>query len=242
MIEELRIKEWLDKFLLVLFCSFLIIPEFNINSIGFIFLFIVYLAVVEQYIYLLNSYCDKDTKIFSQRITKNLIILLGLFSLILPLFTLNIVTILLGLITFFLATFYSAKPLRFKARGILGLSGAFAQYVMPFLLFYSLFPGKTMLTVFLITYLAILAIVKLLIHQVYDYEEDKKLKIKTMITPIGKKAGLSITYFFIMLLFFAYPALFFLFQIFEATIILITLIIFSTPSFLYIMKVIKHEA
>ncbi len=242
MIEELRVKEWIDKVFLIFIASFLVTPVINWNKISFLGLFLVYLIVLFSYIYLLNSFFDKDRKIFPKRITQITLIVLGFISFVLPLFTLDFWTIFFGLTTLFLATFYSAPPLRFKARGFWGLTAALFQYSLPFLVFSSLISKDGILIIVISLNLLFLGILKIVIHQIEDYLIDSRDGLKTIITLIGPKSGLAIVYFILKLLVISYVFLFFLFDFLFALKVLLGLIVPSIPSFLYIRKVIKNES
>jgi len=239
MIEELRIAEWIDKVILVCISCILAVEKFDILSLYYLGLALTFTIILLQYGFLINSYCDNDRKIFKPKITRLVLFFLGLAIVFLLLITRQPIPISIGLITFFLATYYSAPPLRFKKRAWLGLSAVFAQYVLPFVFFISLMAVKTDIAIVLAVYLTILGTIKLIIHQVDDYHTDKDKKINTIVVLSGKKKGLQMCYVLLAALMIVYLSLFLIFSILYAAFIFFLLFIGSIPSFLYIRKVIK---
>jgi len=222
MIEEIRVKEWLDKLVLVLAASYMAAgPVIELLYLS------VYLVLLYSYGYLLNSYCDRDAKLF--RSTKSLLLALAVLLMVMPLLAMNSCAFFVGLLTFLLATLYSMPPVRLKARSFLGLSAALAQYPLPFALFECV---TRSINYAVIAYLLLLGVIKLMVHQLEDYDADRKAEIRTMAVAAGKKPmkiwALTLLLLLIMLLFFIEGQW--------------LLIIASFPSFAYMLKVLKDDA
>jgi 4-hydroxybenzoate polyprenyltransferase len=158
------------------------------------------MLVLGSYGYTLNSYCDRaqDAKVgkhpemsyFSDRQVLILLLALALFSLGIPLYFADLKIRLLGLVTFFSVTFYSAKPIRFKERGLWGMSAAtLTQRPLPFLLFAFLVPCDAKLAWFLFGWLCFIGLVIIVSHQIFDFENDKKAEVDTWAVKVGKSGA-----------------------------------------------------
>ena len=197
-VKLMRIGQWWNK-LLILFAAAMIMVVWNQNAEGFygalIFMF-VYAIFGGSYGYVINSYFDRipdeklnkypDVRHFTKREHGLVLVFLGLMTLLMPLYYQDLTIVAIGVVIFLLITFYSAPPLRFKERSILGpLSVAFAHRPLPFLFFMLLIPADMMLTVFLFIWLSLIGLPQTIGHQLLDYENDIKTGIKTMPQAMG---------------------------------------------------------
>lgn len=91
-------------------------------------------------------------------------------------------------IQFFIATFYSMPPIRFKERGLIGLIIPFlAQAVVPMLICFSIFGSLGQMEIWAFVLYAVFKGGAYDIgHQFYDYEGDKKTKTKTFAVQRGQ--------------------------------------------------------
>jgi 4-hydroxybenzoate polyprenyltransferase len=129
-----------------------------------------------------------------------LLVLITFINFSLVLFVINdVVFTFIFLIAYFLATFYSAPPLRFKNRGLIGvICDSIIEKPLPVLLifcFFTHFEIDTLLFVLLVGIIQFYTIVK---HQIDDYENDILTKTNTFVINIGKeKAEKNLnTYFY----------------------------------------------
>jgi 4-hydroxybenzoate polyprenyltransferase len=155
-IKLVRVYEWIEKLQVSLVACFilLIAMPYPWRFLWALLVLGLYMLVLGSYGYTLNSYCDRaqDAKVgkhaeisyFSDWQLLIILLVLALFSLGIPLSFADLKIRILGLVTFFLVTFYSAKPIRFKERGLWGISVAtLTQRPLPFLLFTFLVPCET---------------------------------------------------------------------------------------------------
>jgi 4-hydroxybenzoate polyprenyltransferase len=201
-IKLVRVYEWLEKLQLDFVAAFILLITMP-HPWRFLWALLVlglYMLVLGSYGYTLNSYCDRaqDAKVgkhseilyFSDRQVQLLLLALALFSLGIPLYFADIKIRLLGLVTFFFVTFYSAKPIRFKERGLWGISVAtLTQRPLPFLLFAFLVPCDAKLAWFLFGWLCFLGLVMIMSHQIFDFENDKKAEVYTWAVKVGKSGA-----------------------------------------------------
>jgi len=93
---------------------------------------------------------------------------------------------LIYVIGYFLGIFYSAPPLRFKERGILGIMiNALIEKALPVLLVVFFLQHFYLDALFLLVLVSVWEIELILIHQYADYEEDLKAQVKTYVIEIG---------------------------------------------------------
>lgn len=164
-----------------------------ISSIGFYFM----------YGFLINDFCDMsyDISAGKKRTVQNLprIYFIGLiFSVIfvsaLHLFYLKEpFYIATYIVSYILATLYSAPPVRFKNRGIIGIIiNGLIEKMLPVLavFFYFNHFGLDML-IFLIASFSI-GVSDIVTHQIYDYKDDLKNKINTFVVNIGIEKSLKL--------------------------------------------------
>lgn len=193
-----RIKNGINKVQLNSFAAllFLIPLGFSNFNVIMLFYFLLYQLLIGSYGYLLNSFTDlKQDKItgvnkFFQKFPKSqskiILILLGITSFAFP-FMFNNNTILIGLLTFFLATAYSLKPLNLKKRGILGIiSSGLAQSALP-LLFLASLTTFNLTAVYFALWLFLRQGIEEIEHQEKHYNWDKKTKTKTLLVKVGLK-------------------------------------------------------
>jgi 4-hydroxybenzoate polyprenyltransferase len=202
----MRIWEWKNK-ILILFGAGMIMVIWNQNTEGFfgalIFMFI-YSIFGASYGYVINSYFDRipdeqlnkypDVRHFTKTRHFMILVVLGLLTFLMPFYYRNLIIVALGLTIFFLITFYSAPPIRFKERSFLGpLSEAFSEKPLPFLFFTFLIPSDAILTLFLFIWLCLIGLHSIIGHQLLDYENDLKTGIKTMPQTMGFFISYKIT-------------------------------------------------
>jgi len=156
------------------------------------------------YMFLVNDYFDMPTDKIAGKIRQiHYMPRVQVIGLIILIFMLGqIVTILLigqtlytliYLISYFLATLYSAPPLRFKTRGILGTFwDALIEKSIPALLIFSFFQRFSLDTLFLLVLFFVWEVELITLHQYLDYEGDLKAQIKTYVVEIGLKKTLRI--------------------------------------------------
>jgi 4-hydroxybenzoate polyprenyltransferase len=201
-IKLVRVYEWIEKLQVSLVACFilLIAMPYPWRFLWALLVLGLYMLVLGSYGYTLNSYCDRaqDAKVgkhpemsyFSDRQVLILLLALALFSLGIPLYFADLKIRLLGLVTFFSVTFYSAKPIRFKERGLWGMSAAtLTQRPLPFLLFAFLVPCDAKLAWFLFGWLCFIGLVIIVSHQIFDFENDKKAEVDTWAVKVGKSGA-----------------------------------------------------
>jgi 4-hydroxybenzoate polyprenyltransferase len=96
--------------------------------------------------------------------------------------------IMLYAFSFFLTTFYSAPPLRFKTRGILGIiDAAIIELTLPSLLVFAAF-GHFHFDTFLFTItIFVFQLYGIISHYYEDFEADLKTNVKTFVVKIGRE-------------------------------------------------------
>ncbi len=136
---------------------------------------------------------------------------LAFFSIFATLFSYNPLLISIGLLNLFLAIAYSMRPIRLKERGVYGLvPPILGQRVLPFFMFAFFASDDYRAIIYFIIYFLLLGLIGILEHQILDYENDLKLKVKTFTTDIGRRATIKSKMF---------------------TIVILLIIIFSAPIF-----------
>ena len=201
-VKLVRVYEWLEKLQMDFVAAFilLITMPYPWRFLWALLVLGLYMLVLGSYGYTLNSYCDReqDAKVgkhaeilyFSDRQVLIILLALALFSLGIPLYFADIKIRILGLVTFFFVTFYSAKPIRFKERGLLGISAAtLTQRPLPFLLFAFLVPCDAKLAWFLFGWLCFIGLVMIVSHQIFDFENDRKAEVYTWAVKVGKSGA-----------------------------------------------------
>ena len=212
-----------------------------------------YMLFLGSYGYTLNSYCDRaqDAKVgkhseilyFSDRQLLIILLALALFSLGIPLYFADLKIRLLGLVTFFLVTFYSAKPVRFKERGLWGISVAtLTQRPLPFLLFAFLVPCDAKLAWFLFGWLCFIGLVMIVSHQIVDFENDKKARVYTWAVKVGKSGARKWlkSSLVLMLVYILAPVFVFASGLALGLAISLVLLIFSSVAITYSMDAFRN--
>ncbi|HQU72219.1 MAG TPA: UbiA family prenyltransferase [Calditrichia bacterium] len=200
----IRWKDWaLDKLpILYMLCFYLMLTEGRDawqNTADFL-IFAVFSITSTIYGYVINNYADLDIDLrqgknndlaaFSPAVRTG--ILVGITVLVLlsgSRFLVYEDFWVLWAIQFFIATFYSMPPIRFKERGLIGLIIPFAaQMVVPTLICFSIFGSlhHPHLWVF-IAYAVFKGGAYDIGHQFYDYEGDVKTSTKTFAVTHGQE-------------------------------------------------------
>ena len=247
----IRISEWHDKALSVVVCILIVVwfePESSqhISLISVVGIFTISLGI---YGYSLNAYCDRaqDKKIgknyivatFNESEFLSVIGLSASCSLVALLFIDNTTSVLIGLLTFMLATVYSARPIRLKERGWIGIIvGAVTQRLLPFLIFVATLDTQTLVTGFLGGWLTILGISTMGAHQLLDYENDEITGCSTWARDVGLHGALiattSITALFVAYTFIIIP----LETVEKGVLITIVLLLLSTKQIIWIGEIL----
>jgi len=177
------------------------------SSYDFLWKILVLIASLGLYIvymFLINDYFDitadkiagKKREIHDMAKVQvvGLIVLIFLSSYIVTLLLIGQTLYTLIYVTaYFLATFYSAPPLRFKGRGILGMvSNVLIEKALPVLLVVSFFQYFYLDALILLVLVSVWEIELILIHQYDDYEADLKAQVKSYVVEIGLKKTLRV--------------------------------------------------
>lgn len=232
----LRFWQWHDKTeLLLIAAAILAVSDTIYAHVAHLILFILYIHFLAAYGYVLNSFFDRevDCKVgkdyfvgFSKRFVAVIIILFGIGALTLPFLFYNQTIIFLNVIIIFFVTFYSAKPLRLKDRGLAGIVTATLTQLAPIVFFLYLIPQHTALFWYLFGWLVLEGFLLEMTHQVLDYNGDITTNTKTFAVKIGTKKGKYITYY-VCLLFVGYIAIPMLYFSYEGALLSMALLIFS---------------
>lgn len=222
--ELIRLKDYLDKIYTntIISLIYLISLSDSRNFYLFFVIFFIYQFFLLSYGYLVNNYCDRATdehsKIkslyyFSSSFIIAIIFIFGIAILIIPIIFLGLKAIIYSFPLLFLGTFYSAKPIRFKERGFMGIIVAsITQKPLLFLFFVLLTPLNKILVIYLFIWLFLSSVMVELTHQFIDYNGDRNLEIKTWIALRGKKIAKHLNYFLFSLLVMSFFIAFLLFN------------------------------
>ncbi|MFT4305105.1 MAG: prenyltransferase [Candidatus Woesearchaeota archaeon] len=177
----------------------------------FYILFFYFLIFANVYLYGINDYFDNDTdkynlkkegkkesrldNINSRRILLFYILFFIILSNLILIFLPTIESKLYLIIFLFLATFYSAPPLRFKKRRIID-SLSNILYIIPALVSFSLIAVDIKIDWFIITSAWSWAFAMHLFSAIPDIEPDKKAKLKTTAILFGQTNSLWLCFFF----------------------------------------------
>lgn len=206
----LRLKEWYDSkvpMLMSILLYFYILNEKSTVS-NFFVQYICYFIFIFLYLafgYVINDYADMEIDRIAgkQKVITHLkksqiilaIVILILLS-VLPILIYNKFNFDIFLwifLTFLLGASYSTMPFRFKEKGSVGLVVAStAQRCLPLLVARELIQMSNFLFVMWMLLSFILGIRYILIHQILDYENDKKANVVTFTTENLEKAKLGI--------------------------------------------------
>ena len=95
--------------------------------------------------------------------------------------------------SYILATLYSAPPIRFKNRGVLGIIiNGFIEKMLPVLAVFAFFTHFGIDTLIFLIASFFIGIVDILTHQIYDYDDDLRNRIRTFVVDIGIEKGLKV--------------------------------------------------
>jgi 4-hydroxybenzoate polyprenyltransferase len=252
-LKLIRVWQWRDKVTTTVIASLILSIDLQNprQYLLFILLLIIYQSFVLSYGFLVNSVADfesdsrigKDTKLSNFSKTQIYFFMLILATGILGIpftFKNNIQIKMLSLFIFFLATFYSLKPIRFKERGIVGiLVSSLTQRAFIFLFFVLLISADILLSIILLLWLSLIGILTEMAHQLLDLENDIKTGVKTWASNLGmeraKKRSLMIFSGFLL----SILASILIFPITIGLPIAVILLIFSDRSIFYYLDVLK---
>jgi 4-hydroxybenzoate polyprenyltransferase len=114
-------------------------------------------------------------------------------------------------IAYFLATFYSAPPMRFKWRGWMGVvCDAIIEKPLPVLLVFIYFNHFHFDTLVFFAFMFSIQLSTIIQHEVDDYDADIKTNVKTLVTKIGKPKARQIQDNRLFPLFFSLSFLFYM--------------------------------
>jgi 4-hydroxybenzoate polyprenyltransferase len=188
-----------------------------------------------SFAYLINNLSDyeidllkgKKNPIKQYKHHFNIIILvfLAFLSILITIFSFNLLMISLGIVNLLLATLYSIKPVRLKERSLFGLiPPILGQRVIPFLMFGLVVSKDFKAITFFTIYFLLLGLYAIIEHQLSDYQNDRNMKVTTFAVRIGSEAtGQVKKYTIIALVIFIFLAPGF-FK-FETSIIIISILI-----------------
>lgn len=96
-------------------------------------------------------------------------------------------------VSYVLATLYSAPPIRFKSRGFSGIVvNGLIEKTLPVLAIFAFFNHFGMDTIIFLITSFFVQISEIITHQIYDYETDSKEGVHTFVVNIGKERTLRI--------------------------------------------------
>lgn len=261
LIALMRIREWLHKFQELFIASLILLlflpnQQQSVSRIDawvfeVLLFFWIYQCFLLCYGYVINSYADREqdaiagkhpeASFFSTRQLQLVLGCLAIFALGVPLYYGGFRIRVLGLTTFFLATFYSLRPIRFKERGFIGILVATAfQRPLLFMFFPLLIPSCDM-TLFwiLLGWLFFLGLAVEIAHQLDDFDNDVKAGVITWATKFGKTNVKKWLIFTNILSFFFICMPAFIFPIYEGLTVSFALLIFSVYTLFFIMMMIR---
>jgi 4-hydroxybenzoate polyprenyltransferase len=251
-IKLVRVYEWMEKLQVVFVACFilLIAMPHTWRFLGALIVLGLYMLFLGSYGYTINSYCDReqDAKVgkqpeilyFSDQQVLIILLALAFFSLGIPIYFTDIKIRVLGIVTFFLVTFYSLKPIRFKERGLWGISVAtLTQRPLPFLLFAFLVPCDEKLAWFLFGWLCFIGVLIILAHQIIDLYNDEKAGVSTWAVRAGEsRAKKWLRLIIILMLAYIFTPLFTMGLVLGSALSL-TLLIFSNIAITYSIDAVK---
>jgi len=154
------------------------------------------IAIFLSYIFFINDYFDMpyDVKAGKKRLVQDIPkaysigIIIGMIvaSILLLWIISDLIYAALYFLTYVIGTFYSAPPVRFKTRHVLGIGAdILIEKTLPILLiftFFRYFEPDAILFLFAFSFLQLDIIIH---HQIEDYNGDMKAGIKTFVTMVG---------------------------------------------------------
>lgn len=157
-----------------------------ISSIGFYFM----------YGFLINDFFDMPYDIAADKLKKiqelpknkfvKIIIIVIFISVLHILYLREIGYVITYIISFILATLYSAPPIRFKSRGFSGIVvNGLIEKMLPVLAVFAYFNHFGADTIIFLAASFFIHLSEIITHQIHDYESDLKTKVYTFVVDIG---------------------------------------------------------
>jgi 4-hydroxybenzoate polyprenyltransferase len=223
----------------------LIVTPMGENNLLHLLFFAIIQVFLLTYGFVINDIGDKESDIaagklkdiqkYSKKKSSLIISLLTVGFLFIPIFFGGVLIMVLSVFIFFLATFYSLKPLRFKERGILGILVADISSRSALFLIFGLFISAQPLNIlFFMGWLFVIGFQDELNHQLVDISADKKSGAKTWVQVVGQKRGEQFLIAALMLSFLYLIIPFLLFTFLFACIVTFVLFIFRVLTLQYI--------
>lgn len=247
-----RFYDWIDKISLILSAGLvlLVYSPRDQETYRLFVLFGIYQCVSIGYGYAVNAYTDlredlaagkdRGASHFSRGQLLAIYGALAFLMLAIPFHVLRPDVAVLGVANFFIATFYSVRPLRFKERGIWAIiTTGIPQRSFVFLFLALLTPGSALLKAILFTWLGLQGLIMEIGHQLFDYEKDAAAGVRTWTVKVGPKASkrlgtvLLVVFFATSLL----PVGFY--PLWEALMLVVYMLFFSTHSIYYFTDAVK---
>jgi len=195
-----RLRGWWDKLLLAGGAAFLILPPAGTDAARApfpAFLAVALLFLIYGYVY--NDICDaeQDGRASSAALERRRRLVAFASALggavVLVLAFRRPAARLVGAAYLLLATAYSARPVRLKERGILGvLAGAVAQRPLVFLIYVGAVGAWDGRSALLAAWLFLGGVLGMLGHQVKDYENDLRAGVRTFTATHGRRTSLAL--------------------------------------------------
>ena len=167
--------------------------------------FIAYLYCIYAYGYLLNVYADREADLKVQKTTftresksmiRNWLIVLGMITLLTPVYFQNVYILLLTFFGVTAATLYSMRPIRLKEKGLIGLLIAAICQRLPFLFIMYIIPAVNFkLIIYLFGWLLIISFLIEISHQLSDHSNDLKTKTNTFVVMVGVEKTKAIIFY-----------------------------------------------
>jgi len=188
--------------ILTIFYILLINSRFSYEVLLKTLVLIVTIAMYLSYVFFINDYCDMpyDIKAGKRRLVQDIPlvysrgIILGMItiSFFIAIFIMrDTLYTLLYAITYFIGTFYSAPPFRFKDRKTLGIfADVLTERTLPLILiitFFRYFEWDALLLLIAFSFFQLELIVH---HQIEDYDADLTTGINTFVVEIGREKAL----------------------------------------------------
>ena len=164
-----------------------------ISSIGFYFM----------YGFLINDFCDisYDLAVGKKRVVQELpkgtfsaiILVTVLISALHLLYLKTISYTAVYALSYILATLYSAPPVRFKSRGLLGIFiNGLIEKMLPVLAIFVFFKHFGLDTLVFSAAAFSIGVVDIIAHQVHDHETDLRIGTRTFVTDLGLARALNL--------------------------------------------------
>jgi len=181
------------------------------NVIFMFFNLVVFLCFLAAFGYSVNDYSDKTIDViagkkkaqFSTLRVKTKLLLFGFcfggIGISFPFWHKSFVILALIIVTYILAAFYSLPPKRFKEKGWLGIIiSSLTQRTLPILICFTVFERFGADTILWTLLALIIGIRAMFVHQIKDYNDDKKSGVKTLIVNWGIIKGIKFLFAYIV--------------------------------------------